>query len=205
VEQAADGARPPGRDVLEEARLVARVRDGDGTAFDALVRRHMRRAFSIAFRLLENRADAEDLVQEAFLAALEGIDGFEPGRPFGPWLYRIVVNRGLNARKARSLRRTEALPEQVASRAAAPDRHAERGELHAALAAALARMDGHRGDIVRLHELEGLTSPEIAGLLDLAEGTVRWHLHEARAELREVLAAFAGDGVRRSSAEEGEI
>jgi RNA polymerase sigma-70 factor (ECF subfamily) len=202
VEHAGDGSRPRSGDALDDGRLVARVQEGDGDAFDTLVRRHMRRAFSIAFRLLENRADAEDLVQEAFLAALEGIDGFEPGRPFGPWLFRIVVNRGLNARKARSLRRTEALPVDVLSRAPPPDRHAERAELHDALAAALARLDGQRGAIVRLHELEGFTSPEIAEMLELAEGTVRWHLHQARAELREVLGAFGRDAAGETNIEE---
>lgn len=202
MQPAGDGARPPAGDALEDGRLVARVQEGDGAAFDTLVRRHMRRAFSIAFRLLENRADAEDLVQEAFLAALQGIDGFELGRPFGPWLYRIVVNRGLNARKARSLRSTELLPDDVASRMPAPDRNAERAELHGALATALERLDGHRGVIVRLHELEGFTSPEIAEMLELAEGTVRWHLHEARAELRRALAVFGAGPVPETRTEE---
>ena len=202
MEHAGDGRRPRSGDALDDGRLVARVQEGDGDAFDALVRRHMRRAFSIAFRLLEDRADAEDLVQEAFLAALKGIDGFEPGRPFGPWLFRIVVNRGLNARKARSLRRTEALPVDVPSGAPAPDRHAERAELHHALAGALARLDGQRGAIVRLHELEGFTSPEIAEMLELAEGTVRWHLHQARAELREVLGAFGRNAAGETGIEE---
>jgi len=202
VEHAGDGRRPPSGDAPDDGRLVARVQEGDGDAFDTLVRRHMRRAFSIAFRLLENRADAEDLVQEAFLAALKGIDSFEPGRPFGPWLFRIVVNRGLNARKARSLRRTEALPIDVIARAPPPDRDAERAELHDALAGALERLDGQRGAIVRLHELEGFTSPEIAAMLELAEGTVRWHLHQARAELREVLGAFGRNAAGETSIEE---
>jgi RNA polymerase sigma-70 factor (ECF subfamily) len=186
----ADAARA-GRE-QDDWRLVVRVQRGDGRAFDVLVQRYMRRAFSIAYRLLENRADAEDLVQDAFIAALEGIDGFEPGRDFGPWLFRIVVNRGLNARKARSLRRTEVIPEHTASRTPSPERSAERMELQDALRNALDGLDEHRATIVRLHELEGFSSPEIGAMLELAEGTVRWHLHQARAELREVLEAFRG-------------
>ena len=178
----------------DERALVARVQAGDGAAFDELVRRHVRRAFSIAYRLLENRADAEDLVQDAFLAALEGIDGFELGRPFGPWLCRIVVNRGLNARQARSLRRTDAVPDGVAARTPDPGREAERAELAAALAVALDAMDERRAAAVRLCELEGLTSAEAGAMLGLADGTVRWHLHEARAELGGVLARFRRTG-----------
>jgi len=182
-----DAAHAPERD---DWPLVARVQRGDGTAYDILVRRYMRRAFSIAYRLLENRADAEDLVQEAFVAALEAIDGFEPRRPFGPWLFRIVVNRGLNARKARSIRRTETIPGDAVSANPSPHREAEREELRTALRRALNGLDEPRAAIVRLHELEGFSSPEIAAMLDLADGTVRWHLHRARAELREVLGAF---------------
>ena len=104
---------PPGD--VQESELVERVRRGDPAAFDLLVSRHLQRAFSVAYRLLGQREDAEDLVQEAFLTVLEKIDTFQAGRSFAPWFYRILVNRGLNARKSRSLRHTEELPAEVPS------------------------------------------------------------------------------------------
>ncbi len=177
---------------VDEARLVERVRRGDAEAYGELVERHARRAFSIAYRLLAHREDAEDLVQDAFIAALEGIDGFDSGRPFGPWLYRIVTNRGLNARKARALRTTEEVPVDAASSLPPPDRSVERAEARARLGAALSALPERQRVVVQLYELDGFSGPEIAELLGLSEGTVRWHLHEARKALRAELEPETG-------------
>ncbi len=186
----APGTSPPAADAAEESALVDRVRRGDGAAFDALVQRYMRRAFAVAYRVMGQREDAEDLVQDAFMAALQKIDTFERGRSFGPWLMRILVNRGLNARKARTLRTTDEIPETAASSAASPERDAERGELRTRLAAAMEALPPRQRTIVQLFELEGFGSPEIAGILEISEGTVRWHLHEARKTLRRALAPY---------------
>lgn len=173
-----------------DAQLAERVRRGDAGAFDQLVTRHMRRAFGVAYRLLGQREDAEDLVQEAFLAVLERIDTFQAGRSFAPWFYRILVNRGLNARRSRSLRTTDEIPESAASASVAPDRAAEQGELREELRTALDALPERQRTVVELFELEGFSSPEIAGILEISEGTVRWHLHEARKVLRRALAPF---------------
>lgn len=178
----------PEAEADEEWRLVRRIRNGDLGAFDVLVRRYMRRAFSVAYRILGQREDAEDLVQEAFLAALEGIDGFQRGRPFGPWLYRIVVNRGYNARKARALREAEAIPEGTAASSPSPEVGAERAELRRRLAKAMASLSERQRLIVQLFELEGFSGAEIAEILQVRPGTVRWDLHRARATLRACLA-----------------
>lgn len=174
----------------EEAALVERVRRGDPSAFDALVERHMRRAFAVAYRMLGHREDAEDVVQESFLAALDGIDGFEAGRPFGPWLHRIVVNRALNARAARARRRTERLPAGARSPAESPLRSAERAELRDRLRTVLAGLPERQRLVVQLHEIEGFTSAEIGRILEVSAGTVRWHLHQARRTLRRALDAY---------------
>src|SRR5690606_8916242 len=79
-----------------DAELACRVQAGEAAAFDLLVGRHMQRAFGVAYRLLGQREDAEDLVQEAFIAALQKIDTFDGRREFAPWFYRILVNRCLN-------------------------------------------------------------------------------------------------------------
>lgn len=187
VRQRGEGAGEPDPD----AELVERVRRGDAAAFDLLVGRHMRRAFAIAYRLLGQREDAEDLVQDAFVAALERIDSFETGRSFAPWLARIVVNRGLNARKARALRAAEPLPEQVAAVSAQPDRAAERSELQQRLRQVLAALPERQRIAVELFELEGFSGAEVAEIMGLPAGTVRWHLHEGRKALRQALAPFA--------------
>lgn len=174
----------------DEAGLVERVRRGDPGAFDALVSRYMRRAFAVAYRLLGNREDAEDLVQETFMAVLRKIDSFERGRAFAPWFFRILVNRGLNARKSRALRTADELPEHAASGGASPERAAERAELRGRLRAAMDGLPERQRVIVELFELEGFAGPEIAEILEISDGTVRWHLHEARKTLRQALAAY---------------
>jgi RNA polymerase sigma-70 factor (ECF subfamily) len=180
---------PSPDDGLDEA-LAERVRRGDPAAFEALVGRHLRRAYGVAYRLLGQKEDAEDLVQEAFLAVLERIDTFQAGRRFGPWFYRILVNRGLNARRARSLRVTEELPVAAAAGGPSPEREAEREELRRELRLALEGLPERQRAVVELFELEGFRSPEIAEILEIPEGTVRWHLHQARRALRRVLAPF---------------
>ncbi len=182
------GAHDAAPDPAPDARLVERVRAGDAEAYGELVRRHMRRAFSIAYRILEHREDAEDVVQEAFLRALERFGSLEPRRPFAPWMYRIVVNGALNYRRARSVRRTEAIPEDVRADGTPPDGAAERAELRRRLKQATASLPERQRTIVQLVELEGFTSAEAAEIMGLSDGTVRWHLHQARRTLREALA-----------------
>ena len=99
------GAAPAPSEALDDERgLVVRVQHGDSEAFGELARRHVRRAFALAYRSLRHTQDAEDLVQDALIAALDGIASFDPSRPFAPWFFRIVVNRALNAASARSTR-----------------------------------------------------------------------------------------------------
>ena len=183
------GKTPPVAEPGDE-ELLERVRRGDAAAFDALVSRHSRRAFSLAFRLLGQREDAEDLVQDAFLAVLERIHSFERGRRFAPWFHRILFNRGMNARKARSLRSTEAIAPDAASPALSPAHAAERAELRERIGGAMAKLSETQHTVVQLFELEGFSGPEIGAMLDISPGTVRWHLHQARQTLRAALVTF---------------
>ncbi len=179
---------PPG----DEAALVSRSRAGDLDAFDALVLHYMDRAYAVALRLMRQREDAEDLVQDAFIQALQTLDRFEPGRPFGPWFFRILVNRGFNLRRSRKVRATEEMPVDLPAAQDSPARQLERGELRDRLCDAIAALPERERMVVELFELEGFDSGAIAEILDMPRGTVRWHLHEARRALREQLAAFHG-------------
>lgn len=184
---------PAAQDALDR-RLVERVRAGDPAAFDALVARHTPRAYRVAFRLMGHREDAQDLVQDAFLAVRARLDHWDSARRFTPWFFRILVNRGLNARRARGVRRTETIPESAAA-GGAPDTDAERGELRARVAAALEALPERQRIVVRLFELEGFSAVEIGEILDLSDGTVRWYLHHARKRLRAALGAYREEPV----------
>src|SRR5918996_1972151 len=136
-EAGADAAALAAQESQQDARAVARVLLGDAEAYGELVGRYMRRAFSIAYRIVEQREDAEDVVQDAFIRALERLDTLQRGRPFRPWFYRIVVNQALNLRRGRAVRRTEPVPEQAASALPTPDVQAERSVMRGVLRVAL--------------------------------------------------------------------
>jgi RNA polymerase sigma-70 factor (ECF subfamily) len=172
-----------------DEQLVELLRAGDMGAYDRLVRRYLQRAFVVAFRLLEHREDAEDLVQETFMTVLSQMHTYESGRPFAPWMYRILINRGLNARRSRSRRRTEMMPDDVAGPSHdAPDEAAVRADVRARFRASLASLPPRQRLVVQLIEIDGLSRGEVAKVLDMSEGTVRWHVCEARRVLRRVLA-----------------
>jgi RNA polymerase sigma-70 factor (ECF subfamily) len=174
-----------------DAELVARVQRGDNQAFDHLARRYAKRAFVVANRLLQNSADAEDIVQDSFIAAVRAIDSFDSDRPFGPWFMRIVVNKSLTAIRSRAAEaghvRGSALTDTDAL-VASSESAGERAEIRERFAAALQLLPERQQLIVQLADVEGFTSAEIAAQLAIPSGTVRWLLHQARATLREALA-----------------
>ncbi len=172
-----------------DAELVARVRAGDRGAFDAIVNQYMRQAFQLAYRVVGHREDAEDLVQESFLAAYSYLDSYDATRPFGPWLMRIVLNRGANLRRSRARRETEPEVDAVSTAPSALD-DSERAEARVMLNRALGTLSERQRMIVTLFDVDGRTSTEIGEMLDLSPGTVRWHLHEARRTLRGALTGF---------------
>jgi RNA polymerase sigma-70 factor (ECF subfamily) len=172
--------------------LVDRVKQGDATAYDALVRRHLARATMVARRLLGNTEDAEDLVQEAFLRALDRISTFDQSRAFAPWFFRLLINTGINARKARALRAAEPERGDFPSKAANPLELAEREDLRERFVAALAALPPRQRLVVSMFEVDGLSTAEIAEALGISGETVRWHHHQARQSLRHALAAFRG-------------
>lgn len=171
-----------------DSELVDAVMAGDHSAFDALVTRHARRAFSVAYRVMGSTEDAEDLVQDAFIAALVKIDSFDASRSFAAWFYRILVNRGLDLRKARTRRQVEEIPECCAASNPSPLDALETSELQEDLARALARLPPSQRLVFQLYDLEGFSGPEIAEMLDLPDGTARWQLHQARRALRDALS-----------------
>jgi RNA polymerase sigma-70 factor, ECF subfamily len=174
-----------------DAELVARVQRGEREAFDLLAHRYGKRAFAVANRLLQNTADAEDAVQDAFIAAVNAIDSFDSTRPFGPWFMRIVLNKGLTAIRARASEarhvRGAELGEGDAFASSGESLH-ERTEIRDRFYAAMRALPEREQLIVQLADVEGFTSAEIAEQLAIPSGTVRWLLHQARERLRVALA-----------------
>jgi len=149
--------------------------------------------YASALRLTHSDRDAEDLVQDSFLRALDKIALCAPGRPFGPWFFRILVTQGMNARRRRTLRDMAPLTDAEPSNTDSPAMDAERSDDRHRIRSALAGLPKQQRLIVQLADIEGFSSLEIAAMLELAAGTVRWHLHHARAALRDVLVPSTGE------------
>ncbi len=158
--------------------------------------RHQLRAVRAAYLIVRDPALAEVIAQEAFLRAYSRIGQFDVNRPFGPWLYRIVVNLALRA-DARGQRQAPfdgpaagtglTLADVLADSGPGPEALAEQVERRAAVWAALGRLNpAQRAAVVERYYL-GLSEAEMAANQDSAPGTVKWRLHAARERLREWL------------------
>jgi RNA polymerase sigma-70 factor, ECF subfamily len=188
---AVDGPAPERRPYLlramavrsDERAWVRGAQAGRALDFEALFRRHWPLAYRAAYLVVHDAAAAEDIAQEAFLAALRNLDRFDRRRPFAPWLHRIVVNRSIDWARARALR-AEAGGDALEA-AAVEDDPALDGELVARIRSLSA---DHRAVIVLRYLLE-YTPGEIAKLLDLPRGTVNSRLRRALDALGQRLEA----------------
>jgi RNA polymerase sigma-70 factor, ECF subfamily len=182
----------PGAARAEELALVERCRQGDLAAFEGIYKQHAGRLYSVACRMLGNPTDAEDLLQEVFLAAHRKLDSFRGESALGTWLYRLATNLCLDhlrSRAAKTGQLTGALDDEPGLADTGSRRLAERTVEKMDLERALAQLpDGCRTAFV-LHDVEGLEHREIAEALGIAEGTSKSQVHKARLRLRGLLAA----------------
>jgi len=178
LERTAPGEEPPHGD----AALVRAAQSGSEEAVEMLFRRHWRHAHRAAFLIVRDADAAEDIAQEAFLAALRALDRFDRRRPFRPWLHRIVVNRAIDHARARALRRE--VGEEALAAAAAVDAAAG---IDPDLSTALAGIDPEQRAVVVLRYLLEYTPGEIARMLDLPRGTVNSRLRRGLDHLAEAL------------------
>ena len=173
-------ARLPGVAGLERRRreraLVRDAQRGSEEALEELFREHWRQAHRAAYLVVHDSAAAEDIAQEAFIAAIRSLDRFDRSRPFGPWLHRIVVNRAIDWSRARAARRESGGDALAAAESApaGPDAASAAGSEHV-LAALAGLAPDHRAVVVLRYLLE-YTPGEIAELLDVPRGTVNSRL-----------------------------
>jgi RNA polymerase sigma-70 factor, ECF subfamily len=171
-----------GRRVPSERALVRAAQGGSAPAMEELFRLHWPRAHRAAWLVVHDAAAAEDIAQEAFLAAVRALERFDRRRPFGPWLHRIVVNRAIDYARARDVRRE--VPADAVAEAAAPARD-RRDAPSGELLGALALLAPEQRAVIVLRHLLGYTPGEIAAILGLPRGTVN-------SRLRRGLDALAG-------------
>jgi RNA polymerase sigma-70 factor (ECF subfamily) len=164
-----------------EASLVRAAQRGSAEAFAELFRRHWPRAHRAAWLVVHDATAAEDVAQEAFLAAVRALDRFDRRRPFGPWLHRIVVNRAIDYARARELRREVG---DLGMEAAVEDRVDAPGD---DVLDALAALAPDQRAVIVMRHLLGFTPGEIAAALGLPRGTVNSRLRRGLDGLQEVI------------------
>jgi RNA polymerase sigma-70 factor (ECF subfamily) len=180
-----------------ERSLLRRLRDRDERAFRELINDHRDRVFNITYRMLGNRAEAEDVAQEVFITVFKTIESFREESKFSTWLYRVTVNHCKNRIKylaRRHDRDKDELDEtsQQANgavngapvRLAQPDKALASAQMEKLLQQAIADLDDDQRAVVILRDVEDLSIEEICEITGLPDGTVKSRLHRARLVLR---------------------
>lgn len=185
-----------------ERSLLKRLRDRDERAFRELIKEHRDRVYNITYRMLGNRAEAEDVAQEVFITVFKTIDTFREESKFSTWLYRVAVNHSKNRIKYLSRRQDRNKDEldeskhgEVTSangaigtpRPSTPDRALEGAQMEKLLQEAIATLDEEHRTVVILRDVEDLSIEEICAITELPDGTVKSRLHRARLVLRKRL------------------
>jgi RNA polymerase sigma-70 factor (ECF subfamily) len=199
-----------GGPVTEELALVQAAKGGDVAAFEELVRRYDRNVFRIAQHITQNREDAEDVVQDAFLKAYGNLAQFQGQSKFYTWLVRIVVNEALMKLRRRRPERMvsldeevkteeDSVPREVADWSPNPEQLYTQSELRDILSRTIQGLPPSFRTVFVLRDVEGLSTEETAEALDLSIPAVKSRLLRARLQLRERLSRFfqrreSGDG-----------
>ncbi len=215
VQKTADGApaeAPARGDAATEARLVQRAQGGDLAAFEALMSRYERQVYTLAWRLLRQEQDAEDVTQQTFLSAVEHLRQFRGEASFSTWLFRIATHAALKVLRKRKGLNTVSLeaatepqedrdtiphPEYIADWRESPAQLAQKNETQRLLEAALTRLDEKHRLVFILRDVEGFSVKETAEALGLSEANVKVRLLRARLQLREQLTEAFGDAATR--------
>lgn len=193
------------------ATALARLRAGDASALEPLMERFASRVYRVACSITGSPADAEEVVQDVFLALFRKVDSFDGRAALGTWLYRIAVNTALNKRRGKRARVEEPLEPHLpafepdghrqgdrsfllADWSSMPDAELLSAEGRALVREAVERLPAHYRLVLLLRDVEELSSEEVAGIVGDSVASVKSRLHRARMALREQLTrAYAAE------------
>ncbi|MBI2682925.1 MAG: sigma-70 family RNA polymerase sigma factor [Acidobacteriales bacterium] len=188
-------------DTGEELALVLSARGGDINAFERLLKKYDRNVFRIAQHITQNREDAEDVVQDAFLKAYEKLDQFQGNSKFYTWLVRIAVNEALMKLRKRKSDKTVSMDDEVETEDGTltrefadwdpnPEQRYQQSELGDILGKTIQGLPAGFRTVFVLRDVEGLSTEETAETLGLSVPAVKSRLLRARLQLRERLSKF---------------
>lgn len=175
---------------MTDQEIVRLCLSGDADAYEGLVERYGGRVYNVALRITHEPEAARDCAQEAFVRAYRALHQYDPAYPFGPWLFRITTNASLNfVQRARGREITvEELPEDPEPPEAGPELSAVRKEDLQEVVDAMALLPPAYRAALTLRHMQQLSYQEVADALGIPLGTVKTHLHRARAALKAKLA-----------------
>lgn len=188
---------------VPDDELVRRCRDRDETAVRALTTRYNQRLFRIARGILRDDAEAEDVVQEAYVRAFMGLDRFRGESAFGTWITRIAMNEALGRLRSRRPKEADIVESLVESKAPNPESVVANLQMQHLIERAIDDLPDEFRTIFVARVVEGLSVDETAQLFDLKPETVKTRVHRARARLRTSLEAAMGGTVREAFAFDG--
>lgn len=184
---------------LDDTQLVAASKKGDQDAFSLLVQRHQRRVFNLVFRMLQQYEEANEITQETFIAAWQGLPSFRGDAQFSTWLYRIAYNcclKQLEQRKRDSALQVAMQAEQILENADNETRADNELETHARQAMVheqISSLPAKYRIVLVLRHLQDMTYEEMAEILTMPVGTIKTHLFRARNLLKERLESFESE------------
>lgn len=175
--------------MMDELRAIARAKKGDAEAFELLVRTYETSVYRLALRMCGNAHDAEEVAQEAFVAAWKGLPAFRGESKFSSWLYQLTTNAAIDfLRREKRHRAATPIEDEVDLPAdGTPQQAAEDAELRRALQQALQALTPEHRQIFLLRQMRQLSYEEIGQLLGLESGTVKSRLSRAKKQLRQIL------------------
>ena len=197
------------REAATATALVDAAKAGDQRAFEALVRRYRKRIYALALHIVGAAAEADDIAQEVFLKAYRALPQFEGRSQFFTWVYRMAVNRSLNARRDRSRRGEDPFDPfedpriELAVAVDARDNPSLAAELRQSYGRLLRALDALPADMrttVILVSLQGLSHGEAGVVQKVSEGTIAWRMHEARRRLHAAMAPELENASRKRRA-----
>ncbi len=190
---------------LDDRELATQARQGREGAFRELLTRYERPVFSLVYRMVRDRALAEDLAQEAFVRAFNAIDSYDSSYKFSSWIFKIANNHTIDhlrkkkldtvsihgsphASTAEEARETGVVVESADEN---PEEYVEHRELGDEIERAIGTLRPEYRTVVLLRHIEGHSYDEISEIMEVPLGTVKTYLHRARGELKETLAHLA--------------
>ena len=189
-------ATRPGMDALPDEEVVRLVRGGEHALFEILMRRYNQRLYRVARSIVRDEAEAEDVMQQAYVNAYAHLHQFAGRARFSTWLTRIAVHEALARVRHRNRKREIDMPEtddaHLASGQPSPEREAFAGELRRLLESALDALPRESRLVFVMREVEGLSTAEAAESLGVSEDVVKTRLHRTRTQLRKELLDRAG-------------